>query len=123
MLLRIAAKEELEALIMVAYEFCWVDKRGGSHFFAILPERRRNPERISDLLQSSDVSLGLSREEGRVCTVLLEIGEADAETIAEGAGIPTSKMDALLSELEKRGMIASLPHTPGMFALARLSNE
>jgi hypothetical protein len=33
---------------MVAYEFYWVDKRGEEHFFAILPERRKNPERITE---------------------------------------------------------------------------
>jgi hypothetical protein len=42
------AKEEPETLPMIAYEFYWVDKRGESHFFAILPERRKNPERISE---------------------------------------------------------------------------
>ena len=47
-LLRPPAREEPEALIMIAYEFCWVDKRGESHFFAILPERRKNPERITE---------------------------------------------------------------------------
>ncbi len=33
---------------MIAYEFYWVDKRRDSHFFAILPERRKNPERITE---------------------------------------------------------------------------
>jgi len=33
---------------MIAYEFYWVDKEGESHFFAILPERRKNPERITE---------------------------------------------------------------------------
>jgi len=33
---------------MVAYEFYWVDKKGEAHFFAILPERRKNPERITE---------------------------------------------------------------------------
>lgn len=33
---------------MIAYEFYWADKRGESHFFAILPERRKNPERITE---------------------------------------------------------------------------
>jgi len=47
-LLLSAAKERLEASPMIAYEFYWVDKRGESHFFAILPERRKNPERISE---------------------------------------------------------------------------
>ena len=33
---------------MIAYEFYWVDKEGESHFFAILPERRKNPETITE---------------------------------------------------------------------------
>jgi hypothetical protein len=32
---------------MIAYEFYWVDKRRESHFFAILPERRKNSDRIT----------------------------------------------------------------------------
>ena len=32
---------------MVAYEFYQLNKIGESHLFAILPERRKNPERIS----------------------------------------------------------------------------
>jgi hypothetical protein len=33
---------------MIAYEFYWTDKREESHFFARLPERRKNPERITE---------------------------------------------------------------------------
>jgi len=33
---------------MIAYEFYSVDKIGEAHFFAILPERRKNPERITE---------------------------------------------------------------------------
>ena len=32
---------------MMAYEFYWNDKDGGSHFIGSLPERRKNPERIT----------------------------------------------------------------------------
>ena len=35
-------------LQMVAYEFYYVDGRGEAHFFAILPERRKKPERITE---------------------------------------------------------------------------
>jgi mannose-1-phosphate guanylyltransferase/phosphomannomutase len=80
-------------------------------------------EKISDLLQKPDASLGLTREGGRVCSVLLELGKADAQTIAKGAHIPISKMDALLLELENRGMITSLAHMPRIYALASLCNE
>ena len=33
---------------MVAYEFYWLDEIGDSHLVGILPERRRNPNRIND---------------------------------------------------------------------------
>jgi len=32
---------------MVAYEFYWRDEREIPHLLGILPERRKNPERIS----------------------------------------------------------------------------
>ena len=32
---------------MVAYEFYWRDEIGRDHFIGILPERRREPERIT----------------------------------------------------------------------------
>ena len=47
-LLSLFVEEEPKALRMIAYEFYWVDKRGESHFFAILPERRKNPKRITE---------------------------------------------------------------------------
>jgi hypothetical protein len=32
---------------MVAYEFYWPDEKGKEHFIGILPERRKNLERIT----------------------------------------------------------------------------
>ncbi len=32
---------------MVAYEFYWLESTGGSQIVGVLPERRRDPERIS----------------------------------------------------------------------------
>jgi hypothetical protein len=32
---------------MIAYEFYWLDSSGGYHIIGVLPERRKNPERIS----------------------------------------------------------------------------
>ncbi len=32
---------------MVAYEFYWLDPRGGYQIIGVLPERRKNPERIT----------------------------------------------------------------------------
>jgi len=33
---------------MIAYEFYSVDRGGEAHFFAVLPERRKKPERITE---------------------------------------------------------------------------
>jgi len=33
---------------MLAYEFYWRDETGKEHFIGILPERRKNPERITE---------------------------------------------------------------------------
>jgi hypothetical protein len=33
---------------MVAYEFYWREKGKNDHLIGILPERRRNPERITE---------------------------------------------------------------------------
>jgi hypothetical protein len=32
---------------MIAYEFYWRDEKGKEHFIGILPERRKNRERIT----------------------------------------------------------------------------
>ncbi len=32
---------------MTAYEFYYCDEKGKEHFIGILPERRKNPERIT----------------------------------------------------------------------------
>ena len=32
---------------MVAYEFYWLNGEGIEHFIGVLPERRKNPERIT----------------------------------------------------------------------------
>ncbi len=33
---------------MVAYEFYWCDEEKREHFIGILPERRKDPERITE---------------------------------------------------------------------------
>jgi hypothetical protein len=33
---------------MIAYEFYWRDGNGENHLIGILPERRKNPKRITD---------------------------------------------------------------------------
>jgi len=37
-----------EAWPMTAYEFYWKDREGREHFLGTLPERRKNPERITE---------------------------------------------------------------------------
>jgi len=32
---------------MVAYEFYWLDSKGGCEIIGVLPERRKNPERLT----------------------------------------------------------------------------
>lgn len=39
--------KDSEFLPMVAYTFYWIDEREKVHFIGLLPERRRNPERIT----------------------------------------------------------------------------
>jgi hypothetical protein len=41
-------KMEFQNRKMTAYEFYWRDLKGKEHFFGILPERRKRPERITD---------------------------------------------------------------------------
>jgi len=33
---------------MVAYEFYWLDPKGGYQIIGVLPERRKNPERVTE---------------------------------------------------------------------------
>jgi hypothetical protein len=40
---------------MVAYEFYWLDSTGGHQIIGVLPERRKNPERLT---QESIMSWG-----------------------------------------------------------------
>jgi len=40
---------------MVAYEFYWLEETGGYQIIGVLPERRKNPERIT---QKSILNLG-----------------------------------------------------------------
>jgi hypothetical protein len=32
---------------MIAYEFYWMDSRGGQQIIGVLPERRKHPERLT----------------------------------------------------------------------------
>ena len=61
----------------MAYEFYWVDERGEDHFFAILPERRKNPERITEesIMKWGGMVLGDNRSSKNIYFVHVEIPE------------------------------------------------
>ena len=44
----VSLKIRKETSPMTAYEFYWKDEEGREHFLGTLPERRRNPERITE---------------------------------------------------------------------------
>ena len=62
---------------MIAYEFYSVDKRGEPHFFAALPERRKNPERISEksIMKWGRMVLGGNRNSRVMYFVQVEVPE------------------------------------------------
>jgi hypothetical protein len=62
---------------MIAYEFYLVDKRGEAHCFAILPERRKNPERISEksIMKWGRMLLGDNRNSQIMYFVQVEVPE------------------------------------------------
>ena len=45
---RLSSNIRKEACPMTAYEFYWQDREGREHFLGTLPERRKNPERITE---------------------------------------------------------------------------
>lgn len=80
---------------------------------------KNNIETISELLEKSSPGVGLGKEEGRICGALLELRQANAETISQSARVPLLRARSLLSELRERGIVTSLTRVPGMFALAQ----
>ena len=62
---------------MIAYEFCWVDNKGTAHFFAILPERRKNQERITEqsILKWGKMVLGGNRTSQDFYFITVEVAE------------------------------------------------
>jgi len=73
--LRLAVREKPEDSPMIAYEFYWVDKRGESHFFAILPERRKDPERITEesIMKWGEMVLGGNRLSRNLYFIKVEV--------------------------------------------------
>jgi hypothetical protein len=45
--IKIAAISLWKGIFMVAYKLYWRDDQNQEHFIGVLPERRRNPERIT----------------------------------------------------------------------------
>lgn len=76
-------------------------------------------EKISELLEKSHISLGLTAEEAKVCGTLSELGEADAKTVARFVNVPYSRVISTLFALQERGIAFSFGNVPKMFALAR----
>lgn len=76
-------------------------------------------ERISGLLERSHVDLQLTREEAVVCGALCELGEADAKTISQSVGIPSSGIQSILFDLQEKQIANPLGNAPTMFALVR----
>jgi len=76
-------------------------------------------ERISGLLERSHVDLQLTREEAVVCGALCELGEADAKTISQSVGIPSSGIQSILFDLQEKQIANPLGNALTMFALVR----
>jgi len=76
-------------------------------------------ERICDLLSKSPAGLGQTVEEAKVCSVLCELGEATATTVARFAGVSYSKALSILIDLQERGVTFSFGTVPKIFALTR----
>ena len=68
---------------MIAYEFYSVDKRGEPHFFAILPERRKNPERITEksIMKWGRMLLGENQKSQVTYFVKVEVPEYSKEDL------------------------------------------
>ena len=60
---------------MVAYEFYWHDNEGESHFIGILPERRKDPERITreSVLNWGRMAIGGEGDPNRIYVVQIEV--------------------------------------------------
>ncbi len=64
-----------------------------------------------DTIVGDLTSLGLTKNEARAYYTLVKLGKSSARTIAEGSGIPRSKVYETLEALEKRGIITKLTGT------------
>jgi len=62
---------------MVAYEFYWRDKKGRDHLIGILPERRKNPKRITQesVMNWGRKVLGYNKDVKNIFCTKVEIDE------------------------------------------------
>jgi hypothetical protein len=83
--------KQKRVLIMVAYEFYRRDEKGKDHFIWILPERRRNPERIT---QESIINWGRKAvvDHSEVKGIFFIQVELDEEQIESRGLIPLSEL-------------------------------
>ena len=60
---------------MMAYEFYWNDPKGETHFIGTLPERRKNPERITleSILNWGKMVIGDNGEVNKIFFVEVEV--------------------------------------------------
>ena len=74
-------------------------------------------ERSQALLTGHPAFAGLGPEELAICTILSEIGEAPAKTLAGIAKIPFSRIHSVLYGLEQRQLVIARGETPKPFSL------
>jgi hypothetical protein len=63
---------------MMAYEFYWRDKKGRDHLIGILPERRKNPERITQesVMNWGRKVIGYNKDVKKIFCTKVDIDEA-----------------------------------------------
>jgi mannose-1-phosphate guanylyltransferase / phosphomannomutase len=74
-------------------------------------------ERARGLLTGHPAFAGLSPDELSLCTILSELGEAPAKTLAGLGRIPFSRVHALLFGLGQRGLVVARGEAPKLFSL------
>ena len=74
---------------MVAYTFYWVDEREKVHFIGLIPERRRNPERITkeSIMNFGRTILGDNVDSNNIFFIPVTIDESTGEIIWPKASI------------------------------------
>ena len=60
---------------MIAYEFYWHEEGGEAHLLGILPERRKDPQRITEesIMKWGNLILGIQANIGSIYFVRVEV--------------------------------------------------